>query len=84
MLMSVQNICGMSVIDGPSFEELKRYNLHEIYQDAAKKKDIKVEVEEPSAESRAEEPASASNDIEQPASVKEESAGMKEESMDTA
>lgn len=85
ILTDLQNICGMSVIDGPSFEELKRYNLHEIYQDAAKKKEIKVEVkEESSAESRAKEPASPSDDVEHPADAKEEPADVEEEPMDTA
>lgn len=27
-----QSFCGMSVVDGPEFEALKRYNVNEIYR----------------------------------------------------
>lgn len=34
-LIFLQAVCGISVVDGSTFEDLKRYNIHEIYQNAA-------------------------------------------------
>lgn len=52
-LTSVKTFCGVSVVDGKESEELKRYNLNELYKVALddKKKESKPAAEKEAAAS---------------------------------